>query len=93
MSNKKNFILARECQNIIKNNSPEESIELISNIQSSVNGKKLGYEKALQIYYLYSDQSVKYDQNKYRYNIDKFTKKVSINEKKAEKYVKKNQNI
>lgn len=92
MPNKKNFILAHECQNIIKNNSPEKSIDLISNIKHSVSGEKFGKEKALKIYYLYSDQSVEYDVEKYRFNISKFTNKVNSNIKKAEKYCKKCEN-
>lgn len=90
MSNKKIFILSKECQNIIKNNTPEDSIELISNIQSSINGKKLGKEKALKIYYLYADSSVEYEEKKYRFNISKYEKKVDNNIKRAENYCKNN---
>jgi hypothetical protein len=81
------FIFAKECQTIIKNNSPEKSIDLIANIKSSVTGKKVGKEKALQIYILYSEDSVKYTQKEYGNNIYKYVKKVDSNVKKASKHI------
>ena len=83
-----NIILAKKCQTIIKNNTPEKSIDLISNIKNTVNNKKFGKEKALKIYILYSSQSIEYDEEKYRYNGTQYSKDINSNIKKASKYVK-----
>ena len=81
------LIFAKECQMIIKNNSPEKSIDLIANMKSSLTGKKVGKEKALQIYTLYSEHSVKYTQKEYGNNIRGYVKKVNSNVNKASKHI------
>lgn len=79
MTNKKYYDLSKECQTIIKNNTPIRSMEIISNIRIPQNNKKLNKSDALKIYILYADLSVKYDREKYGNNINLYKKKVENN--------------
>jgi len=80
--------LSLKCKQIISSNTPNKSIELISNIKLS-NGSKVGKEIALKIYKVYADESVEYDVKKDRNNIttyvDKIQTNISIAEKKSKK--------
>lgn len=78
--------LTQKCKNIIKNNDPEKCIDKISNMRSPGDGKKLGTDIALKIYNAYSSESVSYDSNKYKNNINDYKKDVNANINKANKY-------
>jgi hypothetical protein len=78
--------LSNKCKSVIKNNNPNQSINLISKMKSPGNGEKIGREKALKIYNAYSDNSVNYDSNTYKNNISSYKNKVNSNINKANKY-------
>ena len=78
--------LSNKCIEIIKNNDPEKSIDLISKIEYSKNNK-IGINDALKIYKTYGGESVNYDSNK---KISTYTKNVNKNKSKAESYVNSN---
>jgi hypothetical protein len=69
--------LTKKCKTIIRNNSPKDSIEKISKIES--NTKEIGTKKALMIYSVYKDDSVKWEPKKYDNNIGLYKSKVSKN--------------
>lgn len=79
-------------KNIIKNNTPEMSIKKISNTinPNNKNKAKIGLDKALEIYNYLSDNSVKYDVDKYKNDFNKYKNNVNDNINKASKYVKNN---
>lgn len=85
MKNNSHVDLAKECETIIKNNSPEKSMQIISNIILPSN-KKIGKKIALEIFTLYADKSVKYDPKTYQNNINAFKNKVKKNIKIASNY-------
>ena len=80
---------ASQCKNIIKNNSPEKSLEKIANMKIGDN-IKVGKKNAIEIYKCLSDYSIEWDNSKYSNNITSFKKKVNKNINKAEKYLDKN---
>jgi hypothetical protein len=80
--------LAKKCIKIIENNNPEDSIEKISKLKRPDNGKRVGYENALEIYKLYLKKTVEYDEEKYRFNITCYKNKLKKNMNKATKYAK-----
>jgi hypothetical protein len=80
--------LSIKCIDIIRNNQPKTSINIISNMKNE-NGEKIGKETALLIYNAYSKNSVNYDEKKYKNNISTYIKKVNSNISSAEKFVKK----
>lgn len=86
MTNKKYYDLAKECKIIIQNNNPTKSMEIISNIRTPQNNKKLNKSDALKIYILYADLSVKYDENKYGNNVNLYKKKIDNNIKIASQF-------
>ena len=77
--------LSDKCKIIIRNYSPQESIKMISKLQCPTNGEKFGSDTAKKIYTAYSDDSVKYDSNKYRNNINSYTDTVKNNVSKSYK--------
>ena len=85
MRNNSHFDLAKECETIIKNNNPEKSMDLISNIILPSN-KKVGKKLAFKIFIVYSDKSVKYDSKIYQNDINSFKRKVKKNVKIASNY-------
>ena len=81
--------LAKECKTIIRTNNPRNSIEKISKIKNDDN-KTIGVKKALLIYSVYKDESVKYEPKKYDNNINTYKSKVNknyINAVNASKYL------
>lgn len=80
--------LTKKCKTIIRNNNPKDSIEKISKIKN--NKKEIGSEKALMIYSVYKNESVKWEPKKYDNNITLYKSKVSknyINAVNASKYL------
>jgi hypothetical protein len=69
--------LTKKCKTIIRNNDPKDSIEKISKIEN--NKKEIGTKKALMIYSVYKDESVKYEPKKYDNNINLYKSKVAKN--------------
>ncbi len=62
---------------IIKSNSANEAINIISKIKNPINNEKLGINKAEKIYNLYvNEYIVEYDMYKHANNIDDYHKKV-----------------
>jgi len=90
MSNKLNYdTLAKKCKTIIRTNNPKDSIEKISKIKNDDN-QTIGNKKALLIYSVYKDESVKYEPKKYDNNINEYKSKVNknyINAVNASKYL------
>ena len=86
MPDKESLDIARECKDIIKNNSPKKSIDIISKIKLS-NGEKIGKDNALKIYKIFSLDSVEY-KDEHKFNYSKYKKGVDKNLSEAEKYVK-----
>ena len=90
MSNTSANNITKKCKEIIKNNSPQKSIDIISNIINPVDKNKFGPENALKIYKVLSDDSEEYDINKYKNNINKYKNNVNNNINKASKHAKNN---
>jgi len=62
---------------IIKRNSVNDAINIISKIKNPINNEKLGINKAEKIYNLYvNEYIVEYDMYKHANNIDDYHKKV-----------------
>ena len=62
---------------IIKRNSANDAINIISKIKNPINNEKLGINKAEKIYNLYvNEYIVEYDMYKHANNIDDYQKKV-----------------
>lgn len=78
--------LSEKCVDIIKNNDPKKSIDLISNIEYLKNNK-LGMNNALKIYKTYAGESSNYDTKKNQKKISPYVKEVKKNKSKAELYV------
>lgn len=81
------YEISKQCKTIIRDNKPNNSIHMISEIKAP-GGEKLGNEIALKIYNAYSDESVKYDSKKYENNINSYKNKVNANIAKATNSVK-----
>ncbi len=79
--------LSNECKKIIKNNTPEKSLEKISNIRVQ-NNDKLGINNAIKVYKYFSDYSVEWENSKYSNNITSYKKKVDKNINKVVKHSK-----
>ena len=84
--------ITNKCKNIIKNNSPENSINIIANMINPVDKNKFGKENALKIYNVLCDSSIDYDINKYKNNINKYKDNINNNINKAAKYAKNSKN-
>jgi hypothetical protein len=78
--------LSNVCKTTIKNNNPEDSINIIANMKLPGSSDKIGKDSAYKIYNLYSDKSVNYDTEQYKYNISSYKKKVKNNINRAKKY-------
>ena len=75
--------ISKNCLNIIKNNSPEKSINIISKMK--VGNENIGNEFALKIYKSFSNSVVEYDCKLYCNNISEYKNKVRIKLDKATK--------
>ena len=73
--------ITNEFIQIIKNNTPEKSIKMLSNIRC--NNELIGKKNALKIYINLSNYSVKYDIKKYKNNIEEYKNLVQKNIQKA----------
>ena len=82
-------ILETKIKNIIKNNDPEKSIKLISEIKLPEGNKLIGKNGALRIYRNYAENSVEYDSKKYQTNINSYKEKVNKNISNSKKFSKK----
>ena len=71
--------LSNKCKTAIKQNNPGDSVNIISNMKIPGSGEKIGKTKAIEIYKLYSDESVKYDTNKHKNNINSYKNEVKKN--------------
>ena len=80
--------LKKECINIIKNNTPEKSLEKISNIKIHKDNT-VGKDDAIKIYKFLSDKSIEWDNSKYSNNINLYKKKVNSNINKVINHSKK----
>ena len=80
--------LSIKCKSTIKSNSPQNSINIISNMKLPGKSESMGKNNALKIYNLYSDHSVEYNSSKYRNNINSYKKSVQNNTNTARKYCK-----
>ena len=90
MSNVNYDDLTKKCKTIIRTNNPKDSIEKISKIKNNGSNNIIGSKKALMIYSVYKDDSVKYEPKKYDNNINLYKSKVSknyINAVNASKYL------
>jgi len=76
-------IISKNCLNIIKNNSPEKSINIISKMK--VGNNNIGNEDALKIYKSFSNSIVDYDSKLYCNNISQYKNKVRVKLEKATK--------
>jgi hypothetical protein len=83
MSSANNDSLTKKCKTIIRTNSPKDSIEKISKIKNSESNDIIGAKKALLIYSVYKDESVKWEPKKYDNNINSYKSKVENNYKSA----------
>ena len=81
--------LSNKCKSTIRDKSPEESLKIISNLKSPTTGQNIGEKNALKIYTVYSKESVKYDNNLYKNNINEYSNKVNSNIEKAYNSTKK----
>jgi len=76
-------IISKNCLNIIKNNSPEKSINIISKMKFGNNN--IGNESALKIYKSLSSSLVDYDSKLYCNNVSQYKNKVRVKIDKATK--------
>lgn len=76
-------IISKNCLNIIKNNNPEKSINIISKMK--IDDNKIGSEVALKIYKSFSSSVVDYDSKLYSNNISQYKNKVRVKIEKASK--------
>ena len=79
MSNVNYDDLTKKCKTIIRTNNPKDSIEKISKIKNNGSNNIIGSKKALMIYSVYKDDSVKWEPKKYDNNIGLYKSKVSKN--------------
>jgi len=77
------FDLEKQCINIIKKNTPEKSLEKISNLKIYSKDNKIGVNDAVKIYKCLSDESVEWKNSKYSNNITSYKKKVNNNVNKV----------
>ena len=71
------FELKDKFVKIIKRNSADDAINIISKIKNPINNEKLGINKAEKIYKLYvNEYIVEYDMYKHANNISDYQKKV-----------------
>jgi len=85
MSSYSNFEkISDKCISYIKNETPKNAIEKIRNIEQPQCGI-IGYKNAFNIYKRGADNSVEYNENKYRNNIPEFKNRVNRNIKIAKR--------
>ena len=82
-------LLETKIKNIINNNDPKKSIDLISKTRLPQSNKEIGRETALKLYKSYSENSVNYDSKKYQTNINSYKQQVNNNVKIANKSCRK----
>ena len=63
--------------NIMKKNSPENSIKLISKIKNPYTNKELGKNKAIRLYISNVEVTVPYDPDKYGNNISEYNRLIN----------------
>lgn len=63
--------------NIMKKNSPEESIEKISKLNNPYTNAEIGKKKAIKLYVVNVDKIVKYDEEKYGNNMSKYNSMIN----------------
>jgi len=80
--------LEEQCKNIIKNNTPEKSLEKISNLKIYSKNNIIGKDDAIKIYKCLSDSSIEWDNSKYSNNIRLYKKKINSNINRAIKHAK-----
>ena len=76
-------IISKNCLNIIKNNSPEKSINIISKMK--IGNNNIGNESALKIYKSLSSSLIEYDSKVYCNNVSQYKNKVRVKIDKATK--------
>jgi tryptophanyl-tRNA synthetase len=81
-------LFVKECKKIIKNNSPDKSVQKIAKLKLKDRNNNIGIDNALNIYKCFSDESVEWDSIKYANNITTYKKKVKKNVNNAVKYHK-----
>ena len=75
--------LTNKCKNIIKNNSVETSIEMISRLKYPTSNELIGINGAIKIYKVYSKYSIDYSSKKYDNNGRSYNNKINKNFRKA----------
>ena len=70
--------LTDDCKNIIKNNNPTKSIDIISNLKLK-NNSSIGNDNSFSIYKKYAEESINYDKKIYKNNINSYKEKVDTN--------------
>ena len=80
--------LEKQCKNIIKNNTPEKSLEKISNLKIYSKDNIIGKDDAIKIYKCLSDNSIEWDNSKYSNNIKLYKKKINSNINRVVKHAK-----
>jgi hypothetical protein len=80
--------LSSKCKSTIKSKSPQNSINIISNMKLPGKSNSMGKDNALKIYNLYSDHSIEYNSSKYKNNINSYKDSVQSNKNIANKYCK-----
>lgn len=58
--------------NIMKKNSPENSVEIISKLNNPITGEKIGKKKAIRIYVVNVEDTIDYDEDLYGNNMSKY---------------------
>ena len=58
--------------NIMKKNSTEDSIEIISKLTNPYTNEKIGKKKAIRLYIINVENTVEYDSEKYGNNMSKY---------------------
>jgi hypothetical protein len=95
MSNIEDYVshIENQIKEIIIKNSPDDSINLISQINVPNKNKVIGFDKALRLYKIYSNNSIKYNSKKYKNSYKNYTNDINSNINsavKASKTYKKN---
>lgn len=63
--------------NIMKKNSTEDSIEIISKITNPYTKEKIGKKKAIRLYIINVENTVEYDSEKYGNNMSKYNSMIN----------------
>ena len=63
--------------NIMKKNSTEDSIEIISKLNNPYTKEKIGKKKAIRLYIINVENTVEYDSEKYGNNMSKYNSMIN----------------